>query len=172
MLSNKRNMVSKKEIVGLINQNKLKEIKQLFKATGDDALKWSDDIMELSPIHIASALGREEIVQFLISDQIDKNPGLIRANSFTPLHAASMHGRINIVKLLIEKKVDVNVQTIPQGYAPIHSASFGGHLAVVELLINSGAKIDLENYRKEKPIDTARRQGKLEVVTFLEHIFS
>jgi ankyrin repeat protein len=53
---------------------------------------------------------------------------------------------------------------------PIHSAAFGGHLETVKVLVQSGADLNLRNYRDELPIDTAKRQNQVEVITYLENL--
>lgn len=61
-----------------------------------------------------------------------------------------------------------NVQTDPQGYAPLHSAAFAGHIKAIRLLLGHGADRTLENYRNERPADTARRTGRTEAIRLLE----
>lgn len=81
-----------------------------------------------------------------------------------------MNGQARTVEFLIKKGADVNVQTYPQNYTPIHSAAFGGHLETIKVLVQSGANLNLRNYRDELPIDTAKRQNQVEVITYLEKL--
>ncbi len=79
-----------------------------------------------------------------------------------------MVGNSEIVELLLNNGAIVDIQTEPQKYCPLHSASYGGHLDTVKTLLKYGANPNLKNYRNELPIDTARRQNKVNVVLYLE----
>lgn len=152
----------------LIRSRKNDEFKKLAKEIGWEKIKCNTNPDELASIHWAAGVGNIELVQYLLSDEINENPSLTRGNNFTPLHAASMHGFTEVVELLIEKGANVNIQTAPQKYAPIHSAAFGGHLETIKLLVKNGADVPLRNYRNELPIDTAKRQNQVETVEYFE----
>src|SRR4051812_15620285 len=107
------------------------------------------------------------MVEFLLSPAVGAAPRAARNNSFTPLHGAAMQGHAQVCEALLRAEAGVNVQTSPQGYAPLHSAAFGGHLEAVRVLLAHRADRDLRNYRGERPADTARRQGQLQVELFL-----
>jgi len=166
------NKIDPDVVITLIYDNNLQEIKELALNYGNEAIKCNHEQAELAPIHIAAGLGNTEIVSFFLNSPINEDPGLRRVNNFTPLHAAAMEGHTAVVKLLVEKGANVNEQTDPQKYAPVHSASFGGHLETIKLLVANGANLELKNYRDEKPIDTAKRQEQLAVVSYFEGLNS
>ena len=158
------------EIRALIQAKDNTRFKEIAQQIGIEQIKCNTDPNELAAIHWAAGFGNLEIVDYLLSDEVNENPSLARNNNFTPLHAASMNGSTEIVKLLIEKGANVNAQTDPQKYAPIHSASFGGHLDTIKVLVENGADINLRNYRNELPIDTARRQQQTETIQYFESL--
>jgi len=158
------------QVKALILRGKNDEFKKLAEEVGLEKIKCNTNPGELASIHWAAGAGNIEIVQYLLSDDINENPNLTRGNNFTPLHAASMHGFTEVVELLIEKGANVNIQTDPQKYAPIHSASFGGHLETIKVLVKNGADVTLKNYRNELPIDTAKRQEQVEAVEYFEEL--
>jgi len=154
----------------LVLQGKLDALKDLLESRGVDFVKGNANPKELSSLHWASGTGNLEIVKFFLSPPISEDPNLPRQNNFYPIHVAAMQGQVATIKLLREFGADVNVQTEPQKYAPIHSAAFGGQLESVQALVALGANIQLENYRGEMPIDTAKRQNQTAVVQYLESL--
>src|SRR4051812_13279001 len=103
------------------------------------------------------------MVEFLLSPAVGADPRAARNNNFTPLHGAAMKGHARVCEALLRAGAGVDVQTSPQGYAPLHSAAFGGHGEAVRVLLAHEADRDLLNYRGERPADTARRQGQIQV---------
>ena len=143
-------------------------LRKLLRSTSSDVVRADSDPNELSALHLASASGHVDTMQFLLSPDVGSDPQCARMNNFTPLHSAAMHGHYAACKLLIDSGADPNTQTDPQGYAPLHSASFGGHVATVLLLIERGGDLSLLNYRDEKPIDTAKRQNQAGVIAAID----
>lgn len=103
-------------------------LRRIAKQHGVTAVKAEGDPDELTTIHVAAAAGHEDIVRFLLSDEIRADPRTARDNNFTPLHAAAMQGNARICQLLLDHGADPNMQTDPQGYSPLHSAAWGGHV--------------------------------------------
>ena len=143
-------------------------LRRIAKQHGVTAVKAEGDPDELTTIHVAAAAGHEDIVRFLLSDEIRADPRTATDNNFTPLHAAAMQGNARICQLLLDHGADPNMQTDPQGYLPLHSAAWGGHVEAVQVLLECGARTDLHNYRGEIPLKTARRQKRTAVVELLK----
>lgn len=143
-------------------------LRALAQEHGRDAVRADDDPEELTALHWAAAAGNEDVVRWLLSEEIGADAKALRGNNFSALHGAAMHGHVQICRLLLEQGADPDVQTDPQGYAPMHSAAWGGHLRVVRMLMQHGARTDLPNYRAETPLETARRQEQAAVVQVLE----
>lgn len=143
-------------------------LRLLAKKHGIDAVRADGDPGTVTALHWAAGSGNEETVLFLLSEEIGSDVNARRGNNFTPLHSAAMFGHTHICRLLLARGADPNVQTDPQGYVPMHSAAWGGHTETVRLLMQHGARTDLRNYRDEIPLETARRQGRSEVIALLE----
>ncbi|MBL8817726.1 MAG: ankyrin repeat domain-containing protein [Planctomyces sp.] len=143
-------------------------IKELVAEHGPALVRLDTDPDELTTLHLASAGGHVEVVQYLLSPPVQADPCAARNNNFTPLHSAAMHGHSLVCEMLIKAGADVNTQTNPQGYAPLHSAAFAGHVATIELLLRNGANRTLLNYRDEEPADTARRTGQAKAAELLD----
>jgi uncharacterized protein len=146
----------------------LDTLKQIAASEGIAAILLDQDPQELTTLHLACAAGHAGVVQYLLSAEVGADPRAARINNFTPLHSAAMKGHTAICEVLLRSGAEVNVQTNPQGYSPLHSAAFAGHLEAIQVLVAHGADAGLINYRNERPIDTARRQGQLKVVEFME----
>jgi ankyrin repeat protein len=131
------------------------------------AIARGDDSAALTPLILAANAGHEELVRYLLGEEVRADPSAPRGNGFTPLHAAAMSGRTRICEVLLAAGADVNAQTSPQGYAPIHSAAFAGHLDTVKALIRGGANRHMVNYRGETPEATARRTNQMAVASYL-----
>ena len=124
-------------IANTIYENDLGSLKKLVTKFGLQKMM-IDDIEELSALHLACSIGNTEIVDFLLSPEINIDANIARENNSVPLHTAAMNGHTTICSKLIKNGANPNIQTIPQGYAPIHSASFGGHLETIQLLVDKG----------------------------------
>ena len=123
---------------------------------------------ELTALHLAAGSGALGVVEYLLSDPIGADSRAARINNFTPLHAAAMNGHATVCQALLRAGACANVQTKPQGYTPLHSAAFAGHVEAIQVLLSHGAKREFCNYRDEKPVDTALRQGKVEAALLLD----
>lgn len=157
-------------IKNLILQGNLAKLQALLKEKGEAYVKNNANPAALASLHWAAGTGNLELVKFFLSPPLSEDPNLARQNNFFPIHVAAMEGQVATINLLKAFGADVNVQTDPQKYAPIHSAAFGGQLETVQALVALGANIHLENYRGERPIDTAKRQNQTAVVQYLESL--
>ena len=110
-----------------------------------------------SPLHIASQIGRVEIVRLLLDrgwDIYEKNH-----RGETSLYIASLHGRVEVVKLLLDRGCDIESKS-RRGDTPLYTACFCNHVQVVALLLNRGCAIDaalLESAGFLDPMDNATR---------------
>lgn len=93
----------------------------------------------LTPLHSASATGREEAVKILLQ----YNPPLdARAwGGRTPLHSAARFGRTDVVTQLLKHGCNPNVES-ERGKTPLHLAADEGHLSTVKSLVEAGADIN------------------------------
>uniref|UniRef100_A0A672F2N3 Uncharacterized protein n=1 Tax=Salarias fasciatus TaxID=181472 RepID=A0A672F2N3_SALFA len=107
---------------------------------------------EQTPLHIASRLGKTEIVQLLLQHM----------NGYTPLHIAAKKNQMDIARVLLQYGADTTVLT-KQGVTPLHLAAQEGHADMAALLIGKGAQVNVQNKvrlrnRSERPIGRSRGQ--------------
>ena len=146
----------------------LAALKQLVATHAATSVHMDGDPAELTALRWAAASGNVEAVRFLLAPPVGADPRAARSNNFTPLHSAAMQGHAAVCEVLIGAGADVNVQTHPQGYTPLHSAAFAGHIEAIRVLLGDGADRMLVNYRKERPMGTARRTGQVKAIRMLE----
>lgn len=158
----------KKMIIEASKTGDVDTLQQIVEENGEKSILLDGNPNEATALHYASAGGALHAVEFLLSSPIGADPRAARNNNFTPLHAAAMFGHSKICTVLIDAGALVNVQTDPQAYSPLHSASFGGHLDTIQVLLARGANPNLINYRGERPVDTAKRQGQIDAQLLLE----
>uniref|UniRef100_A0A3Q3IIL4 CARD- and ANK-containing Inflammasome Adaptor Protein n=1 Tax=Monopterus albus TaxID=43700 RepID=A0A3Q3IIL4_MONAL len=84
-----------------------------------------------TPLHIASRLGKTDIVQLLLQHM----------NGYTPLHIAAKKNQTNIALALLQYGAETNVLT-KQGVSPLHLAAQEGHAEMANLLLAKGAHVN------------------------------
>jgi len=90
-----------------------------------------------TPLHLAVALGHEDIAGLLIDRGADV--GATADGGWTALHWAAMSGRSRLVGRLLEEEADVNARA-EDGTTPLHWALKNGHDAVCTILREHGAE--------------------------------
>jgi ankyrin repeat protein len=98
------------------------------------------DIMNRTPLHRESELGRVGAARVLLEHGIDANA---RANNATPLHLASgpkyRKGRLDVVRLLLQYSSDIHARD-DEGQTPFMRATAEGLDDVMQLLLEHGAE--------------------------------
>ncbi|KAG5513717.1 hypothetical protein PMAC_000755 [Pneumocystis sp. 'macacae'] len=89
-------------------------------------------------LHMASANGHLNIVQFLLSHLSEKD----------------------------DKSKYISIQN-KQGNTPLHWASVNGHLEVVSELVKGGADLHIQNYAQKTPLSDAEFYDRKNVVAWL-----
>uniref|UniRef100_A0A671L074 Uncharacterized protein n=1 Tax=Sinocyclocheilus anshuiensis TaxID=1608454 RepID=A0A671L074_9TELE len=101
----------------------------------DSAVKGSLNIENCAtPLHIASRLGKTEIVQLLLQHM----------NGYTPLHIAAKKNQMEIATTLLQYGAETNIQT-KQGVMPLHLASQEGHSEMAMHLYFKSLQISNKN---------------------------
>lgn len=135
------------------------------------------------PLYDPCEQGRGEIVEFLLSHDIDPDSvynkhtenSTYRAHreDVTPLYATATHNYIEIAQKLIAAGANVNhgsrdndsIMPVP---TPLIQAAREGHLPMVQLLVAAGAWIFAPQYEGKNALETARAQGHTHIVQWLE----
>jgi hypothetical protein len=90
-----------------------------------------------TPMHLAAARGRTEVLDFLWSKAADMD--VEDERGWTPLHLAAANGHATCVLLLIDKG-GVCIDSSVDGITPLHVAACRGHADVVEALVHRGSQ--------------------------------
>jgi ankyrin repeat protein len=98
------------------------------------------DIMNRTPLHRESELGRVGVARVLLEHGVYPNA---RANNATPLHLASgskyRKGRLDVVRLLLQYSSDIHARD-DEGQTPFMRATAEGLDDVMQLLLEHGAE--------------------------------
>jgi hypothetical protein len=89
-------------------------------------------------LHLASELGREEMVHQLLERGADVS--IVDCLMHTPLHVATRHRQINVAKLLIEGGAAVSAEIGATGLTALDYAVSDNSPALVKLLLKQGAR--------------------------------
>jgi ankyrin repeat protein len=86
---------------------------------------------------------------------------------FTPLMLAAHLGDLGAIAALLESRASLNVQDETLGDTALHKAIKNGYTDAAKSLIRAGASLQLENFAKETPMETAENLGRKEISDFL-----
>lgn len=92
-----------------------------------------------TPLIVAAAYGRTEVVRLLLDKGADVNMG--NEGSETPLHYAARHGHTTVMNILLEHGADVSQAGTGCG-TPLQWAARNGQIKGAELLLAYDADID------------------------------
>jgi ankyrin repeat protein len=125
----------------------------------------ADNENGITPLIIASGLGRADIVKLLLAKGANVNKA--SKEGWTPLYEASINGRANVVKVLLNKGADVN-KVDKFGKTPLHGASYLGRTEVVKVLLAApGIDVNKADIDGRTPLYWASRDGYTGVVQAL-----
>jgi len=120
-----------------------------------------------TPLALAAAGGRKEIVEILLANGADVNARNDRQSS--TLHFAASRGDTEIVSILLEHGADVNARAIGQA-TPLCWASSAGRKEAAEVLLAGGADVNAECIDLWTPLYRAAWSGNVDLVNLLlEH---
>ena len=113
----------------------------------------------LTPLHLASYVGKLEMVRLLLDHGADPEANAEGRSGEKPLHQVS-YGKyrseedgVRVAQLLLEHGADVNTRRKDR-QTPLHTASYSGSVEIVRLLLNHGAdpEANAEGSVGEKPL--------------------
>lgn len=150
------------------NNNCSKDVKRI-----QNLLKKNEiDINEItfdgwSPLHLACAAGRLEIVQCLLNDgKADANIKSVH-ELMTPLHVSSWNGHLSVVKYLIDKSEARVIDASEFGYTALHYSCKNGQVEVCKYICKKGIDVNVINDEDQTGLLLAAKYGKLDIVSFL-----
>ncbi|MDQ7825763.1 MAG: ankyrin repeat domain-containing protein [Candidatus Eremiobacteraeota bacterium] len=146
-----------------ISSGNLEKVKTLVKR--DPGLLTGRDFMGYTPLHMAVADNKKEIVRFLISKGADVNA--TDAQGSVPLHYAASEGNKDIMDLLLEKGAQIEAKN-KLNLTPLHMAVMQNKKDTAGLLLKKGAKADAKGgFGGETPLYYAVLKGNRDMVLFL-----
>ena len=163
----------------------LETVKFLFKIGTDSYSRPNEDTL----LHAAARYNHTEVVKFILSKVIDKNPE--NEDGDTPLHEAAKNGPLEICKLIclhINRGLDkIGAEAAPwkfgkfisrslvkamhpenhSGETPMFNAVEKGELETVKFLFNIGGDLSSRNDEGDTPLHAASRYGRPEIAEFI-----
>ncbi|XP_029176002.1 ankyrin repeat domain-containing protein 27-like isoform X2 [Nylanderia fulva] len=118
-------------------------------------------------LHVASATGRDEMVQLLLDAGANVN-AMTKSEGRTPLHLACLNDRVDAAKLLLNcGTCDLDVKD-HNGDTSLHLATVAGNVKLVGLLVRYGANTNARNAQNKSPLRQLE-ELKLSVVFSANH---
>ncbi|KAI0595650.1 hypothetical protein F4775DRAFT_568507 [Biscogniauxia sp. FL1348] len=117
-------------------------------------------------LHLATRNGHKDIVDLLLSEDVDVNQR--DRERYTPLHLASINGHREIATCLLDMGADLSLRG-KEGHTPFHVASLCGHLEILELLLERGPKEQAseKNDYLFEPLHLACFNNRYEIVEWM-----
>lgn len=127
-----------KEIRGAIKSNQL-DILRVLLEKNPEMLEWMTPFGTW--LHVASAHGHLEIIEYLINAGIDINAqgGTFSTNA---LERASAKGHLDIAEYLISHNIEIDTSEPERN--PLFAAIYGGQFEIVKLLVESNIDISIK----------------------------
>lgn len=120
-----------------------------------------------SPLHLACASGRLEIVECLFKyGKADANIKSIH-ELMTPLHVSCWNGHIDVIKFLIEQEEARIIDTSEFGYTSLHYASKNGQELICRYLCDKGIDVNIINDEDQTALLLAAKHGHDNIVKYL-----
>jgi ankyrin repeat protein len=117
-----------------------------------------------TPLSIASAYNRIEVVRWLIAHRVDVDQANV--NGGTPLIRAAAGGYVEVVALLLQGGADVNKPANDLA-TPVYVASYYGHTATLDILLKNGGLVNASNGDDIGPMHVAAMGGHVKAVRSL-----
>lgn len=115
-------------------------------------------------LHRACVLGRNDIVELLISYGADKD--IQTGDGLTPLVLAASAGHGKTVKKLVASGVDIN-KAHGDGYTALHVIAACGNEEAANILIDNGADVHIIAKNRLTALDLAAENGSIAVIARL-----
>lgn len=119
-----------------------------------------------SVLHLISAKGYSECVQFVIGKGVELDRKTTNGTEETAIHCATRNGHTSVVKVLAEAGASTNVPDAA-GTTALHLATYNGHLEIATLLIEYGASCDVADKNGRTPLWVAAKEGQVACCSLL-----
>uniref|UniRef100_A0A3B3IDE4 Uncharacterized protein n=1 Tax=Oryzias latipes TaxID=8090 RepID=A0A3B3IDE4_ORYLA len=113
-----------------------------------------------TPLHISSRLGKQDIVQLLLTNGAD--PDATTNSGYTPLHLAAREGHKDIAAALLDQGANLS-----NGYTPLHIAAKKNQMEISTTLLEYGALTNTVTRQGITPLHLAAQEGSVDIVTLL-----
>uniref|UniRef100_A0A3P8URX4 Ankyrin 3 n=1 Tax=Cynoglossus semilaevis TaxID=244447 RepID=A0A3P8URX4_CYNSE len=123
--------------------------------------KFTDD---QTALHIASRLGKVEIVQQLL--QCGASANAATTSGYTPLHLAAREGHRDVAAMLLDNGASLSSST-KKGFSPLHVAAKYGKMEVASLLLQRRAAPDAAGKSGLTPLHVAAHYDNQRVALLL-----
>ncbi|MFK4246027.1 alpha/beta fold hydrolase [Micromonospora chokoriensis] len=120
----------------------------------------------LTPLMVASGLGRQRLVELLLEAGADVLMVEPRMGA-TALHKAAQAGADGVIGLLLDHGAFVDQQSARLGHTPLMDAVQYKHETAVRLLLARGARTSVRNHWRETALDLAVRDDSEAIAALL-----
>lgn len=147
--------------------NNTEMVKQMMQFAQNVDLDDLTDASGWTPVHIAAALGNEELVGLFLRHSPVPDVSLATSQGTTALHLATSKNHYEVVKQLVGAKVNVNVQD-KRGQSALHRAASVGSQPIVKALVQEGkARVNVADKDGWTPLHHALAEGHGDVGALL-----
>lgn len=119
-------------------------------------------------LHIASRLGSQQLVELLLSYDLDVNDIFDSQTNESCLYTASKLNLPNIVELLLKAGADSEIREKTYGWSPVFVAAVEGFEKVVSILVENGCDISKVDGSGWNAMEHACLRGHLNLVDILK----
>jgi ankyrin repeat protein len=155
-----------KAIRGAIKNGQLNNVRDILEKE-PEMLTWMTPFGTW--LHVATAHGHLEIVEYLINAGLDVNAqgGTFSTNS---LERAATKGYLDIAKYLIHQNIEIDTSEPDRN--PLFAAIYGGHFEIVKLLVENNIDISIkysgESMKDMDAYEFAVERGQIEIAEYLK----